>query len=603
MDSYTLKMWIDYNAPNDIQGKTFKATIVIDSLQDVEDGYVFNSTAPIITLNKFEDGNIDQIIPLNSTFTDPGILSVKDDKDLLTQADVVVTGVVDTTTVGTYNLTYTVTDSANNTTTVERTIAVGNNESLNIKHSISDVLAMYTSEQQAANEAIFCSVIHGNDDMYLGCSIHDKVEDAFNNHIRGIVIMTSDAMIESPITIATSKDFILELNGNKIESEFSGVNTGWDDNHMLIKNHGNLVINDATNLGIISGSLDSPTINAYEGSLTINGGKFLGKHPVYEESYGTNEIYVEINGGTFNNNITQVNCENCVLRVNNGNLVSVVQGTTQTGKIEINDGIFNSSTFCINKSGTSQGIIEINGGTFTSEKRTIENYSGTINVNGGTFESTDTSTIQNYSTGTINIIQESKPIYVSSLATTNAPAVYNNDSGTINITGTQANNCTSNSADTTSGLCVYTEGDTSNYANNAATNHSSGILNINGGTYHANYAGIVNDATGNIYIQNAKILTQVHGIVAQNGIVYIKNSTISSNLSGITFGNNNRGPIINLCSTTITATNKDFRFYANASGTPTMNYSNDVVFSNNTNSPNYDGTGTVNITSNACNWQ
>ena len=56
-DSYTLKLWIDYSAPNDIQGKTFKAKIVIDAIQNVEDGYVFDSTAPIITLNKYNDLN------------------------------------------------------------------------------------------------------------------------------------------------------------------------------------------------------------------------------------------------------------------------------------------------------------------------------------------------------------------------------------------------------------------------------------------------------------------------------------------------------------------------------------------------------------------
>ena len=46
-----IKLWIDINAPNDIQGKEFKAKVVVDSIQDVEDGYVLN-TIPIINLNK-----------------------------------------------------------------------------------------------------------------------------------------------------------------------------------------------------------------------------------------------------------------------------------------------------------------------------------------------------------------------------------------------------------------------------------------------------------------------------------------------------------------------------------------------------------------------
>ena len=136
-DSYNLKLWIDYNAPNDVQGKKFKATIVVDSLQDVEDGYVMGDTAPIITLNKYEDGNTDSHILVNGQFTDPGILSVKDDKDILTQEDVTITvdytadgnnltqvQAVDPTTAGIYYINYSVTDSANNTTTVVRVVTV-----------------------------------------------------------------------------------------------------------------------------------------------------------------------------------------------------------------------------------------------------------------------------------------------------------------------------------------------------------------------------------------------------------------------------------------------------------------------------------------------
>lgn len=43
IDSYTLKMWIDYSAPIDIKGKIFKAKIVIDSLQNVDDGYIIDN--------------------------------------------------------------------------------------------------------------------------------------------------------------------------------------------------------------------------------------------------------------------------------------------------------------------------------------------------------------------------------------------------------------------------------------------------------------------------------------------------------------------------------------------------------------------------------
>lgn len=142
-DSYILKLWIDYSAPNDIQGKTFRAKIVIDSIQNDEDGYVFNSTSPIITLNKFEDGNIDKHLLVNDQFIDPGILSVVDDKDLLTENDISRTvqytsdGTnlssvldVDTTTSGVYYINYSVTDSSNNISTAVRVVTVNTSSAI-----------------------------------------------------------------------------------------------------------------------------------------------------------------------------------------------------------------------------------------------------------------------------------------------------------------------------------------------------------------------------------------------------------------------------------------------------------------------------------------
>ena len=142
-DSYNLKLWIDYNAPNDIQGKTFKATIVVDSLQDVEDGYAIANTRPIITLNKYSDGNTDSHILVNEQFTDPGILSVKDDKYLLTEEDVNITykytndgenlttvSNIDTTTPGVYYIDYEVTDNDNLTTSITRVVTVNETASI-----------------------------------------------------------------------------------------------------------------------------------------------------------------------------------------------------------------------------------------------------------------------------------------------------------------------------------------------------------------------------------------------------------------------------------------------------------------------------------------
>ena len=153
-DTINLKLWLDINAPNDVQNKQFKARIVIDSTQDYEDAKYAINTKPIIELNKDENGNIDQIIPVNGTYTELGVASVKDDKDKLIPSDVTITGVVDTTAAGTYTRTYTVTDSDNNTTIVTRTIYVGDPESLTIYHGVSEVVNSFSASEKQGKEAI-----------------------------------------------------------------------------------------------------------------------------------------------------------------------------------------------------------------------------------------------------------------------------------------------------------------------------------------------------------------------------------------------------------------------------------------------------------------
>ena len=139
VDSYNLRLWIDYSAPNEIQGKTFKAKIVVDAMQNVEGGYAIANTPPIITLNKNGDGEIDYHLKVNDSFTDPGVESVRDDKDKLTQANVTVSyqytndgntlttvSGVDTTTVGVYYINYQVTDSNSLTAIATRVVTVNN---------------------------------------------------------------------------------------------------------------------------------------------------------------------------------------------------------------------------------------------------------------------------------------------------------------------------------------------------------------------------------------------------------------------------------------------------------------------------------------------
>lgn len=88
-----------------------------DSLIDVE--------APVITLI----GESVMLVPLNEQFDDPGVTAI-DDVDGDVSSDVTVSGVVDTSVIGSYTLIYTVSDAAGNvsepiTRTVSVILAVG----------------------------------------------------------------------------------------------------------------------------------------------------------------------------------------------------------------------------------------------------------------------------------------------------------------------------------------------------------------------------------------------------------------------------------------------------------------------------------------------
>jgi len=82
------------------------------SSDDLPDG------SPIVTL----DGEKVVSLDVGSTYTEAGALATD---DIDGEVAVIISGSVDTATTGTYTVTYTATDSAGNTTTVERTITVG----------------------------------------------------------------------------------------------------------------------------------------------------------------------------------------------------------------------------------------------------------------------------------------------------------------------------------------------------------------------------------------------------------------------------------------------------------------------------------------------
>ena len=136
-----IKLWIDLNASNDIQGKEFKARIVVDSIQNTDDGYVVD-TAPIIYLNRDSNGNKDLHLTVGDKYNELGVEKIVDDKDIFIPSQATISyeyydgtnissvAEVNTSRVGVYYANYSITDSGSNKTNTIRVIAVNNSSTV-----------------------------------------------------------------------------------------------------------------------------------------------------------------------------------------------------------------------------------------------------------------------------------------------------------------------------------------------------------------------------------------------------------------------------------------------------------------------------------------
>ncbi len=134
-DTYEIKLWIDLGAPNEIQGKTFSARVVVDSIQNVDDGYVVD-TAPIITLKKDKDGNQDIHLKVGEKYTELGVAEIKDDQEIFTNENVITSyehvngdeiesvNTINTEQPGIYYVNYEVTDKSKNKGTATRVVVI-----------------------------------------------------------------------------------------------------------------------------------------------------------------------------------------------------------------------------------------------------------------------------------------------------------------------------------------------------------------------------------------------------------------------------------------------------------------------------------------------
>jgi len=128
--NYALKLWIDEEAGNEVQGKVLKARIVVNAVQSTND--TKDIIPPVITLKGSLSINVEE----KETYSDPGIESIKDDKDTLAKEDVKISyeyydgektvevEEIDTTKLGVYYITYKISDKSGNEGIIVRSVNI-----------------------------------------------------------------------------------------------------------------------------------------------------------------------------------------------------------------------------------------------------------------------------------------------------------------------------------------------------------------------------------------------------------------------------------------------------------------------------------------------
>lgn len=120
---------------NESSGQSYYTYLKCDNRQSNID-----HTGPYIKLN----GSKKMTVSVGEEFKDPGIFNVRDDKDGdLNIKDVYIKGTVNTNKIGTYEITYTASDSLENETTVTRTVEVINKLSSTVKKATKDTNNYY----------------------------------------------------------------------------------------------------------------------------------------------------------------------------------------------------------------------------------------------------------------------------------------------------------------------------------------------------------------------------------------------------------------------------------------------------------------------------
>ena len=360
------------------------------------------------------------------------------------------------------------------------------------------------------------------------CTMSSSINTTFDNldNTKNYILMLKDENVSETLIIEENKNVTIDLNGKNITAS----------NFITFVNSGTLsILNSSLNESYLYS--DVQVISTVKDSVSsLKNIKLVCKDT---------------------NNNSSI-CNNGKLKVENTNIegpYGIGCNTEPGSEIDIRD----SNIIATKHNGVQFNVTEnITGGTISSTKISgndtaiVFASAGVLNVESGIFTGATGNSIANYNSGTINIHQSNKPVYISSLAQDWKPAVLNNSSGKINIKGNKANNCTNDSKKTTSGVCIYAEGnkDYSTYLSNfGIQNASTGIINVDGASIYGGYQAINNHTAG---------------------IINIRNSDVISGRTAIANEDMDNPGTINICSSTVTAP----LFDINNWGVGTINYSN-----------------------------
>ena len=354
-------------------------------------------------------------------------------------------------------------------------------------------------------------------DVYkdTNCTMSRSINTTFNNldDTKNYILMLKDETISKTLENKETKNVTIDLNGKSI----TALNVS--------------VIHNLGTLSILNNSLNASSLNSNVATIGAEKNSVLSLKNISVVSENTDNKSSICNKGK--------------LEVKNSHIIGPygigcndeagAEINVQDSKIDatVKNGVsFNKTSFSENAPSGTISSSEINGKNIA----VVFGSTGTLSIESGKFNSETGNVIVNSNSGTINIQQSNKSVYISSLAQIWRPAVLNNSSGKINIKGNKANDCTNDSEKTTSGICIYAEGNKDyikNTSNGGIQNVSTGIININGGTIFGGHQGVNNNASGIINIKNSNV-TSGRAAIFNNGTGTINIcSSILSTLSNI----------------------------------------------------------------------